>query len=78
MMAYIKPKNENPIPKSDIKRIGIYEVFNKPSIKYLAIYTKKDNYAISVMCEFFEVSRSGYYDFVKRMNKPSSRPMWLN
>jgi len=22
------------------------------------------------MCEFFEVSRSGYYDFIKRMNKP--------
>ena len=22
------------------------------------------------MCEFFEVSRSGYYDFVKRLGKP--------
>ena len=24
------------------------------------------------MCEFFEVSRSGYYDFVKRMDKPDN------
>ena len=23
------------------------------------------------MCHFFDVSRSGYYDFVKRMDKPS-------
>ena len=25
---------------------------------------------MSVMCNFFEVSRSGYYDFVKRLGKP--------
>lgn len=42
----------------------------KPSIKYLAIFRHKDNYAISVMCKFFDVSRSGYYDFVKRMASP--------
>ncbi len=42
----------------------------KPSVKYLAIYTHKENYPIQRMCEFFEVSRSGYYDFVNRMNRP--------
>jgi hypothetical protein len=43
----------------------------KPSIKYLAVYRHKDKYTISVMCEFFEISRSGYYAYVKRMNQPS-------
>lgn len=38
----------------------------KVSVKYLVIYRYKDNYPITIMCEFFEVSRSGYYDFVKR------------
>ena len=39
-------------------------------MKYLAIYRHKENYPIATMCTFFEVSRSGYYDFVKRMDKP--------
>ena len=41
-----------------------------PSIKYLAMHRHKNKYSISIMCEFFEVSRSGYYGFVKRMNLP--------
>ena len=40
-------------------------------MKYLAIYRHREKYAISTMCRFFEVSRSGYYDFVKRMNQPA-------
>jgi len=39
----------------------------RKSVKYLAIYRHKDKYPIVGMCEFFEVSRSGYYAFVKRM-----------
>ena len=39
-------------------------------MKYLAIYGRRGQYPIATMCKFFEVSRSGYYDFVKRMNKP--------
>ena len=39
-------------------------------MKYLAIYRHRGRYPISKMCAFFEVSRSGYYDFVKRMNRP--------
>ena len=35
------------------------------------IYRHREKYAISEMCRFFEVSRSGYYDFVKRMDIPA-------
>ena len=36
----------------------------------MVIYRHKDKYSISEMCRFFEVSRSGYYDYVKRMDMP--------
>ncbi|MGN1316394.1 MAG: IS3 family transposase [Acutalibacteraceae bacterium] len=35
------------------------------------IYRHKDRYSISEMCRFFDVSRSGYYDYVKRMDIPA-------
>ena len=41
----------------------------KPSLKYEVIYCRKDKYPISIMCQFFEVSRSGYYDYVKRKDR---------
>ena len=37
----------------------------------MVIYRHKDKYSISEMCQFFEVSRSGYYDYVKRMAEPA-------
>ena len=40
------------------------------SVKYMVIYRHKNKYSISEMCRFFKVSRSGYYDFVKRMDIP--------
>ena len=43
----------------------------RPQVKYRVIYRHKDKYSISEMCRFFEVSRSGYYGFVKRMDKPA-------
>ena len=43
----------------------------RPEVKYRVIYRHKDKYSISEMCRFFEVSRSGYYGFVKRMDKPA-------
>ena len=43
----------------------------KTSVKYLVIYRHRDKYSISEMCRFFNVSRSGYYDYVKRMNMPA-------
>ncbi|TGE34199.1 IS3 family transposase [Desulfosporosinus sp. Sb-LF] len=41
-----------------------------PSVNYLAIYRHRDYYSITAMCKFFAVSRSGYYDFCKRIDKP--------
>ena len=43
----------------------------RTSVKYRVIYRHREKYAISEMCRFFEVSRSGYYDFVKRMDIPA-------
>jgi transposase len=43
----------------------------RTSVKYLVIYRHRDKYSISEMCRFFNVSRSGYYDYVKRMNIPA-------
>ena len=38
-------------------------------VKYAVIYHHQNEYSVSVMCKFFEVSRSGYYDFVKRLGR---------
>ena len=43
----------------------------KPSVKYLVMYRHKEKYSIREMCKFFEVSRSGYYDYVNRINIPA-------
>ena len=42
----------------------------RPKAKYAVIYRHKDEYPVSVMCRFFGVSRSGYYDFVHRLAEP--------
>ena len=42
----------------------------KPSIKYAVIYRHRTEYPVTVMCNFFGVSRSGYYSFVNRLDKP--------
>lgn len=44
----------------------------RPEVKYRVIYRHKDKYSINEMCRFFEVSRSGYYGFVKRMDRPAN------
>lgn len=43
----------------------------RTSVKYMVIYRHKEKYSISEMCRFFEVSRSGYYDYVKGMDIPA-------
>ena len=43
----------------------------RTSVKFMVIYRNKDKYSISEMCRFFNVSRSGYYDYVKRMDIPA-------
>ena len=42
----------------------------RPKAKYAVIYRHKEEYPISVMCRFFGVSRSGYYDFLHRLAEP--------
>ena len=43
----------------------------KPAVKYMVIYRHKEKYSINEMCKFFDVSRSGYYGFVSRMERPA-------
>ena len=42
----------------------------RPKAKYAVIYRHRGKYPISVMCRFFGVSRSGYYGYVGRLDKP--------
>ena len=42
----------------------------RTSVKFRVIYRHRDRYSISEMCRFFSVGRSGYYDFVARMDIP--------
>ena len=44
----------------------------RPKVKYAVIYRHRGKYPVSVMCSFFEVSRSGYYDFVNRLDRPEA------
>ena len=39
----------------------------RSKFKYQVIYRHRTEYPISVMCQFFGVSRSGYYSYVSRM-----------
>ena len=41
----------------------------KATLKYEVIYCRKERYPVTIMCQFFGVSRSGYYDFVKRRGR---------
>ena len=42
----------------------------RPRAKYAVIHRHRSEYSVSTMCQFFGVSRSGYYDFVRRIGKP--------
>ena len=41
----------------------------KASVKYQVVYRHREKYSIFEMCRFFKVSRSGYYDFVRRLGR---------
>ena len=41
-------------------------------IKYHIVYLHRNEYPVSVMCKLFGVSRSGYYDFVRRLDRPEA------
>lgn len=40
----------------------------KPTFKYAVIHRHRGKYALCKMCQFFEVSRSGYYKYVNHLN----------
>jgi putative transposase len=42
----------------------------RANVKYAAIYRHRNDYPVITMCRFFEVSRSGYYDYAKQIDKP--------
>ena len=42
----------------------------RPRVKYAVIHRHRSEYSVSTMCRFLGVSRSGYYDFVRRTGKP--------
>ena len=42
----------------------------KARVKYHIIYRHRTEYPVAVMCEFFAVSRSGYYAFIHRLGRP--------
>lgn len=48
----------------------------KASLKYRVIHRFKDRYPISLMCEFFGVSRSGYYYWVHKLDCPN-KDQWI-
>lgn len=42
----------------------------KATVKYAVIYRHRQEYPVQVMCRLFGVSRSGYYDYCKRIGRP--------
>ena len=41
----------------------------RAKIKYEVIYNHREEYPVRVMCKYFGVSKSGYYDYVKRIGR---------
>ncbi len=41
-----------------------------PRVKCHIIYRHRAEYPVTVMCKFFEVFRSGYYEFVQCLGRP--------
>lgn len=42
----------------------------RAKVKYGVIYRQREQHSVSAMCQLFGGSRSGYYDFCKRMGRP--------
>ena len=43
----------------------------RPRVKHQIIYMNRNRYPVSIMCRFFGVSRSGYYDYVRCLDQPA-------
>ena len=50
----------------------------RPKVKYHVIYRNRMRYPITTMCSFFQVSRSGYYSFVKKLDQVSKEAELAN
>lgn len=50
----------------------------RPKYKYEVIYRHREEYPVTAMCQFFGVSRSGYYDYVKRKGQPEKNAPLAN
>lgn len=48
----------------------------RASVKYRVIHRFKDKYPITLMCEFFKVSRSGYYYWARNFEK-DDKDKWM-
>ena len=46
------------------------------TLKYRVIERFREKYSVSAMCRILEVSRSGYYDWRKRIGK-KTKDQWL-
>ena len=42
----------------------------RAKVKYQVVYMNRSRYPVSVMCRFFGISRSGYYNYVNRLDQP--------
>ena len=42
----------------------------RPKVKYHVIYRHRIEYPVAIMRKFFAVSRSGYYAFVRHLDRP--------
>ena len=43
----------------------------RAEVKYQAIYKNRYSYSIAELCRFFEVSRGGYYKWLRKIGEPS-------
>ena len=41
----------------------------KPSFKYAVIHRHRTKYTVKALCEILQISRSGYYKYVKHLNR---------
>lgn len=55
--------------KTDVGFSAIYRKDVRPKVKCAVIYRHRNEHPVPVMCRFFEVSRSDYYNFAKRLGR---------
>ena len=52
--------------------MGFYAIHGKevkPSFKYAVIHRHRTKYTVKALCEILQISRSGYYKYVKHLNR---------